>query len=147
MCDSYIIKTYFCWYLGGRLNRKWKFASSGRDFKCLDGILLPFPFISHEHLPRISLCAEAYKPLPTFAYNALPAYNPFPPKVLFSKFDWLEILTISIILSSNVRYLSGKEKREENPKTCQNDLINFLRGSMHERAILPEATGRCKKLD
>jgi hypothetical protein len=23
----------------------------------------------------------------------------------------------------------------------------FLRGSMHERAILPEATGRCKKLD
>ena len=28
------------------------------------------------------------------------------------------------------------ELREENPKTSQNDLINFLRGSSHERAIL-----------
>ena len=28
------------------------------------------------------------------------------------------------------RFKFAKEKREENPKTCQNDLIYFLRGSM-----------------
>ena len=39
------------------------------------------------------------------------------------------------------------ELREENPKTSQENLINICFAGLHERAILPEATGRCKRLD
>ena len=41
------------------------------------------------------------------------------------------------------------ELREENPrlpKTSQENIIGIFAG-LHERAILPEATGRCKRLD
>ena len=48
-------------------------------------------------------------------------------------------------------YIPHVERREDNPKTSQKNLINFA--GLHERAILPEATGgygyrgRCKRRD
>ena len=38
------------------------------------------------------------------------------------------------------------ELREENPKTSQENLVIIFAG-LHERAILLEATGRCKRLN
>jgi hypothetical protein len=51
------------------------------------------------------------------------------------------------LTTEKLEIIINVELREENPKTSQENLINICFAGLHERAILPEATGRCKRLD
>ena len=51
------------------------------------------------------------------------------------------------VLSRTPLIIRTVDQREENPKTSQEKTSSTFFAGLHERAILPEATGRCKKLD